>query len=255
MALNLYQERVRNQLVNDIKKLKALAQQSRADQTLVLTYGTIQLDGGAGTITIKDGSDNIIVGMSATGIVAYDTSENDIVSLDATGIAIKDTSGNSIVKLNTSGIVIKAINASDTRYIRFQSSTSQNVGTFVYQRYTNAGTEVSDFSTRTYLSASNQKDAYVTMDIYANNETTRTLFLQIYESYDSSGVFSGARMNFSKHGYTTSFSVYLTDATGGGYVKFPHLTADPSPMYQGCIYYNSSTGKLRKLNNGTWSDV
>lgn len=237
MTLNLYQERVRNQMVNDIKKLKSMAQQARTDQTLVLTYGTITLDGSAGTITIEDGSDN------------------DIIVMDESGVAVKDTSGNTITILNASGLTIKAINDSATTYARFQTSGSINVGAFVFRKYTSGGgSEVSDFVTRTFLSSVNQKVGYVTLDIFKSDLTTRSLFFQISESYNSSGVFTEAVLNFAKHGASPSFAVTITNTSGNGYIDMPKASSDPTTA-GGRLYYNTSTGKFRKCDGGGWSDV
>lgn len=236
MTLNLYQERVRNQMVNDIKKLKSMAQQARTDQTLVLTYGTITLDGNAGAITIDDGSNN------------------DIIVMDDTGVSIKDTSGNTITTLNTSGLTIKAISDAVSIYSRFQTSASVNVGAFAFQRYTYGGYEVSDFVTRTYLSSVNQKVGYVTLDIYKSDLTTRSLFFQISETYNSSGVFTEAVLNFAKDEASPSFAITISNTSGNGYMDIPKSSSDPTAV-GGRMYYNTTTGKFRKCNGFVWSDV
>jgi hypothetical protein len=40
-----------------------------------------------------------------------------------------------------------------------------------------------------------------------------------------------------------------------GYITFPTGTSDPASAPNGSMYYNSSTGFLRKKTAGTWSNV
>lgn len=255
MAINLYPETLKNQLVKEIENLKKQAEESRTNQTLVLSYGPITLDGIAGNITVEDGSNNVIVTIDDDGIIISDTSGNDIIHITSTGMTVSDTSANPIVTITTAGITIKAISTALSRYFLFQTSAGANVAANFFRRYTSGSDEISDYGFRTYLSSQNQKVGYVTMDIFANDESTRTLFLQISETYNSSGVFTEATLNFAKHGATGSFIVKVLNTSGGGYLTIPSYASDPAGAGNGSLYYNTGTNKIKKLNGGSWTDV
>lgn len=101
MAYNLAQEKLINQLVNDVSELKQFMQQIRTNQTNVLKFGNITLNGAAGTITIGD-SNFVIDGVNKKITASQSGTPVDII--DSYGLisnsTVTSTSGSTSTGLN-----------------------------------------------------------------------------------------------------------------------------------------------------------
>lgn len=267
MALNLYDQKVVNDLVKQVAELRRQQRDGRTNQVNRLVYGHVVIDGDLDNIVISDNSDNDIITLDSLGLHVKDTSGHEITLINSTGVHIKDVSGDEIsvvdstgfhikdsggdeiITLDTNGITVKG-STSANQFVTFQDSgTDENVGTISYGKYTSGSDHISDFIIKTIEASDNQRIAYNTLQI-SKHDNSRDVFLQMNVQYNSGGTFVGSSLNYAKDGQTGTFVVQMTGTDGSGYMDIPVRTSDPSGTGRR-MYYNSSTGKFRGFD-GAW---
>lgn len=179
--------------------------------------------------------------------------EKRIAALESYNQTLTLTYGDITIQSNQ--LTIDTTSSSWVEYFVFKKDHEQS-GVVSFRRYDNAGTQVTDMVFRGYRrTTDSNSNTYITNDIY-NSGGTREVFTQLNIAYVS-GIFSSSSWRYAASGTSNySFGVTITDLTNGyGFIETPTAIADPASARNGTIYYNSSTNKLRKKVNGTWSDV
>lgn len=250
MSLNLQQEKIINQLTNDVGELKRQVRDLRTNQTGILRYGDITINGNTNQITLGDPP--AIILDSSGYISVLNSSSIQISRIDNTGYKLYDISGNEITRLDYQGIGIKSTGTTGARYIYFMNSGTL-LSDFVFQKYTPASAEVTSFFQRTIQSSSDNRVTYTGWQIYKSDQSTRDTFLEMADTY-TGGIFTESTLSFSKDGATRSWGVTAETTGGLGYMDLPWRASDPT-AFSGRMYYNTSTGKVRLCEGATFRDA
>jgi len=235
-------------LNNEFKKLeRRVSSLERVNQTLNLAFGNITLDGVNGLITVGV-SGNIVIDGSSSTITAGD----DEIVIDGVNGQITVGAGDRRLNMNNDG-TIAFITDTTPSYnpIIFYSNeiSTELLGLINYRRYDG----VSLLNTQVFETVESNQSTYAGMAIH-RNDRVRRVFLEA-ESTVVSGSFSKASLNFAYDLVQGALYVEIDSTSGTGHMRLPYRASDPSTPFNGTMYYNTTSAKVRIQEGGTWKDV